>query len=108
MPPDLRLAERLARTEGAVDDIRNAVGKIEEAVRTISEAMVALVRLDQKHIETSDALHRAFEEIEAVSTRVTAVELALPVLKLTSRWVVTAATAVVGLVAVAVVALVLR
>lgn len=93
--------QRLAKIEGAVVDIK-------EAIKTISVVLQGMATLNQKHIETSAALTRAFNEITSLQERVVDIEMALPILKLTSKWVITGVIATVGIVGVAVVYLVVH
>jgi hypothetical protein len=75
------------------------VSKVEEAVLQIAENLQALTRLELHHKETREAMARAFGEItknrkdfeeacEKVDLRLRGVELQLPILKMTSRWII--------------------
>jgi hypothetical protein len=93
---------------------------IEKAVSSTSESMAKLVVLEQKHIETREAMSRAFDEInsqerriraleteqqvlgasshcESHGKRLTAIEAEMPTLKLTRGWVIAAASGSIGL-----------
>src|SRR3990172_3023584 len=75
------------------------VSKLEAAMSTIAESLQSLVRLEAHHSETRQALDRAFEAIkenrkdyeascDRVDTRLRGVELQMPILKMTSRWII--------------------
>lgn len=90
---------RVARMEGAIGEIR-------DAVKIIAPAIVQLATLETKHLETRESLGRAFKEIDELDIRVTLVERDMPVVKLVSNWVQRAVVAVLGVVGLAVLALV--
>ena len=89
-------------------ELHDRLTRIEAAISVISTAIVDIARLDQKHISTAEALSRVFEEIKATNVRVSAIELALPVLKLTSGWVRTGVIGIIALVGIAVIGVVLK
>lgn len=61
---------------------------IEDTLKQIAENLERLAALEQKHLETRDAVGRAFASIEKVDLRVRHVELELPTLKLIRTWVI--------------------
>lgn len=103
MAPDLTHdhGERIARIEGAVEEIR-------DAIKAITTAIVDIARLDQKHVDTTLALTRVFDEIKEVKLRVSTIELAMPILNLTSNWVRAGVIGIVALVFMALAALVVK
>lgn len=83
------------------------LNRVEEAVSSIAESLKTLTRLEEHHKETREAINRAFEEIrtnrrdyedscDRVEGRLRAVELQLPILRMTSRWVIGGTLAVVS------------
>ena len=81
------VAHRVRILEEAIQDIRGSL-------KGINESLTTLTRLEERHRESKDAIARAFQRIEQgekdlaeFGRRIAAVELALPVLKLTSHWV---------------------
>lgn len=75
------------------------VGKLETAIETIAESLQTLTRLEIHHSETRESLERAFKAIEEnrkayelscdkVDQRLRGVELQMPILKMTSRWII--------------------
>ena len=66
-----------------------------------------LATLETQHAETRAAMGRAFEEIAEVEDRVTVLEMDMPVLKLTSSWVQRAAVGTLGVVGLALLAVVI-
>lgn len=61
---------------------------IEDTLKAIAENLERLAALEQKHLETREALGRAFDAIKANETRVRSIELELPTLKLIRGWVI--------------------
>ena len=89
---------RLTAVENAVQDIRDAVGQI-------AEAMTKIARLEERHAETRDALARAFSQIHALredtddhKVRFAVLEGQIEPLKEARKWVVSGVMAVVSLV----------
>ncbi|MES2319998.1 MAG: hypothetical protein V4631_21160 [Pseudomonadota bacterium] len=74
---------------------------IEKAVSTISDNMGQLILLEQKHIETRDALTRAFKELDAQDGRLRSIEDELPTLKLARGWVIAGTVGTVGVIGIA-------
>lgn len=88
--------------------IEHRLNKVEEAVLGINASMQALVRLEERHVETREALARAFKAIEKTDDRVKAIEGEMPTLKLTRGWVIAFTLGGFSLLALAVAAVVLR
>ena len=93
--------------EYRVQTLENAVVEIKDAVKTIAENSSVLARLEAHHEETRTALARAFKEIannrsdyikscNEVDTRLRGVEMQMPILKLTSRWIIGGVITIVG------------
>lgn len=61
---------------------------IENSVSAIAGNMSQLILLEQKHLETREALARAFKHIDAHDVRLVAIEVELPTLKLARGWVI--------------------
>ncbi len=72
--------ERISRLE-------EAVGRIDAAIERIGAALDALVRLEERHEETREALGRAFGLIEKQDERVTKLEIEMPMLRQVRTWV---------------------
>lgn len=96
-----KVHERLALLEQAVFDIRDALSRT-------AGAMVNIAQLEERHNETSRALERAFDELGRLGARVTKIEQIMPILQLTSRWIIGGVIGVVVIVGGAAVALVLK
>lgn len=79
------------------------LGTMEKTLNDVSESMKQLVILEQKHIETREALGRAFQSISAHDQRITKIEAELPTLTLTRGWVISAVIGIIALVAYAVI-----
>ena len=56
--------------EDDINVITYRLGAIEDAINTVSKSMQQLVILEQKHIETREALGRAFDNIEDHDARI--------------------------------------
>lgn len=70
---------------------------IEKTLEAISENLSKLAALEQKHVETREALGRAFTEIGEHNKRLRDVEAEMPTLKLVRGWVITGVLGVLGL-----------
>lgn len=77
------------------------LGMIEKTLEAIRDNLTQLAQLEQKHIETRDALGRAFEQINAHDNRIRTVEQEMPTLKMVRGWVVSGVIGIVGLLGVA-------
>lgn len=82
---------------------------IEKTLQAISENLERLAALEQKHLETREALNRAFDAIKVTETeiktadeRVRKIELELPTLKLIRGWVIAGVVGCAGLLGVTV------
>jgi chromosome segregation ATPase len=90
---------RLSGVEATLGDIR-------DAMRAVASAIERLTRLEERHAETRTALERAFTAQEKIEERVADIELKIPVLELTSSWVRRVVLGVLGVVGLALLALV--
>ena len=82
---------------------------IEKTLQVIAENLERLATLEQKHLETREALNRAFDAIKVTETeikttdeRVRKIELELPTLKLIRQWVIAGVVGCAGLLGVTV------
>ena len=89
MPPDDTTTFRLSAVERQLENQTEALNKIGEAINRFS-------LLEERHLETRGALERAFTAIaktdhavDQMDLRVNAIELSMPQLKETRKWVVT-------------------
>ena len=73
------------------------LGLIEKTMASISESLKQLAALEQKHAETRESISRAFNEIAEHNVRIREVELALPTIKMTSKWVIAGVLAIFGI-----------
>lgn len=85
------------------------LGMIEKTLQAISDNLERLATLEQKHLETREALNRAFDAIKGTETelkkadeRVRKIELELPTLKLVRGWVIAGVVSCAGLLGVTV------
>lgn len=74
---------------------------IEKTLRAISDNLTKLAALEQKHIETKESVERAFNAIAGQETRIRAMELEMPTLKLTRGWILSGMMAILSLIGVA-------
>lgn len=70
---------------------------IEKTLKAISDNLTKLAALEQKHIETREAVGRAFDALEEHDTRIRAVEIEMPTLKLSRKWVFAGVLGIIGL-----------
>jgi hypothetical protein len=82
---------RVTMVEQAVKDISTALTGIRETLQT-------LAMLEVRHTETRESMARMRSVVEDVERRTSAIEHGLPVLHLTSRWVIGGVIAIVGMV----------
>ena len=71
MADDEKIAVRVAVLERDCDDFKQVVLEIRDSLQ-------ALVRLEERHNETSRALARAFESIEKIEKRTAEIEQKMP------------------------------
>ena len=95
--------------------VEKAVERISEGVQKIAEYTGKLAVLEERHAETRDGLERAFTAIEKVGrehenteARLQNIEVVMPGLKETRKWVVGGILAIVGMVGLAMVAIVVN
>jgi hypothetical protein len=88
MPPDDTTSFRLSAVERQLENQTEALNKIGEAINRFS-------LLEERHLETRGALERAFHALEKadhaleqVDKRVSSIELAMPQLQETRKWVI--------------------
>lgn len=74
---------------------------IEKTLEAVSLNLKQLTELEIKHIETREALGRAFDELASQSKRITVVELEMPTMRLARGWIIAGVVAIVGMVGVA-------
>jgi hypothetical protein len=114
MPPENHelVAHRLANLE------RNTA-EMAVAVKSMAESLSILATLEVKHEETREALGRCFTEIKNskaeqavvnkdIETRTKAIEVEMPMTKMVRGWNIAGVTGVFVLVALAIVALVIK
>lgn len=99
-----RVEEGLDRLTGAVDQQGR---KLDNKLDSISQSISLLVRIDERQIAISERLQLGAATMQKHEDRINAVELAMPGLKELRSYVITGIVAGVGMIAVAVVKLVL-
>lgn len=82
---------RLRLIEESLSEIRTAIKGIHDSLRT-------LATLEVRHEQTREALGRAFSALERLESRVGAIEEAMPLLQLTSKWIRAGVVSLAGLV----------
>jgi len=75
---------------------------IESTLKTVSENLVTLAQLEQKHLETKESLARAFNSMSDLNSRMREVEAELPTLKLIRGWVIAGVISIVSMLGVAI------
>lgn len=71
-----------------VGAVEGAVHKIADAMDRFAKTTEQLARLEERHVETRQAMERAFGEIGKLDVRTDAIEARLPPLEETRSWVV--------------------
>ncbi len=77
-----------------------------DAIESIKGSLQALVRLEERHAETREALGRAFKESKDIHDRVSAIEKVIPGLVEMRGWLVKANLGILGLIGLAIIGLV--
>ena len=72
------------------------LSQLERAVTTLVEQNTTLIALEQRHLETREALDRAFKAIKDTDTRMRTIETEMPTMRLVRGWVITGMLAVIG------------
>ena len=79
------------------------VGELKEALRQIASAVTRLALVEERQMQTNEALSRAFKQIDKIDLKLTAVEQRLgalermqPMQQQTNGWVLTAVWAAAG------------
>lgn len=99
---------RIAMLERDRDELREAVMSLRDSQASISQSLSRLVSLEERHIETREAISRAFKHIEKMGDRVLVIEKAMPGLQEARTWIINGVLSVVGVVGLAAAALVLK
>lgn len=70
---------------------------IEDTLKAVAENLERLSTLEMHHLETREAMSRAFDAITKIESRVHSMEMELPTLKLARGWVITGVVGCIGL-----------
>jgi hypothetical protein len=89
---------RLALLERDMGDMKHIVESIGDATKEISNSLQKLTLLEERHAETRDWVSRSFRKLEAVEGRLSTVELEMPLLKQSRKWVVSGVLGIIALV----------
>lgn len=115
--------ERLRRVEQEQGEMREVIFSLKESQQAISNSLERLVRLEEQHVETREAITRAFGAIEKISVsahelrmqvpmnldpRLREIEANMPGLVEMRRWVTAGVVSVVGLIGAAIIGGVIR
>lgn len=94
MPPEADLAVVITKIEAITSDL----GDLKSSIRELTTAVGRLAVMEEKQSTTNESIDRAFKQIDAISTRVTALEQAQPIQKQSSDLVQKAVGYVVAIV----------
>lgn len=72
------------------------LAQLERAVTKLVEQNAQIIAIEQRHIETREALDRAFKAIKDADTRVRTIETEMPTLRLVRGWVIAGMLAVIA------------
>lgn len=61
---------------------------IEETLKAIRDSLNTLAALEQKHLQTREAIERAFANMQKIDERVRKIEHEMPTLTLVRKWVI--------------------
>ena len=105
--------ERLRKVEQEQGEMREVIFSLKESQQAISNSLERLVRLEERHVETREALTRAFTQVERhaqmihevrmqipanLEERLRKIEQDMPGLIEMRRWVTAGVMSVVGLI----------
>ena len=91
------MEERLIKVETKLDSVVSDMGEVKTALRDIAASLSKLAVLEEKHNNVSEAMKRAFTQIDKNTWRLDEIEKSLPYLKLASGWVFKAMIGIMGL-----------
>lgn len=86
MPPETDLAVAIAK----IDSITGDMAEVKATMRELANAVSKLAVIEERQATTNEAIGRAFKDIGALATRVSALEQAQPIQKQSSDLVQTA------------------
>lgn len=102
------MTEPTTTAPAGVDALTNyRLTMIEKTLEAVSMNLKQLTELEIKHIETREALGRAFDELTKQGERITNVELEMPTMRLTRGWIIAGLVGIVAIVGIAALRLVL-
>jgi uncharacterized coiled-coil protein SlyX len=81
-------AERVAKLETRVDSTEVEIKEINQSLKSIDGSLQALAVLAEKHQESKEAINRAFQSINKIETRVSALEQTVAVNSVISKGLV--------------------
>ncbi len=96
----------MTNAEARIAILERDCGEMKEAIFVIRDSLQALVRLEEQHNETRNALGRAFSQCEKIELRMVEVEKVIPGLVELRRWIVTGMLGVLSIVGVSLIGLV--
>lgn len=70
------------------------LSQLERAVTKLVEQNATIIAMEQRHLETREALERAFKSLKEQDGRIRAIETDLPTMRLVRGWVITGVLAV--------------
>lgn len=70
-----------------LETLHDDVGEIKDALRVLSDAITKLALVEERQVQTSQALERAFQAIERIDGRVDNLEQVAVNSKRTSDWI---------------------
>lgn len=73
------------------------LGMVEKTLEVVGQNLERLAAIEQRHVETRDALARMVETHDILAGRVREIELELPTLKLIRSWVIAGVIGCAGL-----------
>ena len=90
--PDQNTEVIIARLNSLSGD----VSELKDALREIANAITRLALVEERQTQTNGAMARAFNQLDKIETRVSAIEKELPTYRQSSSWVTAAVWATAG------------
>lgn len=83
MPPETDIAVAIAK----IDAMSTDMSELKSSFKELAMAVARLAIIEERQTVTNESINRAFKTLDALSTRVTTLELAQPIQKQSSDFV---------------------
>lgn len=102
------VSEKEMVLEHRISRVENDMMEMREAIKMIAESLRTLASLEAHHAETRSGLERAFSRIEDIDEKLGVIAVDLPVLKLTSGWIMRGMVGAVAIMGMSIIVMVIK